>query len=187
MADVLAEVVTRFDAILRNGRGLSGLGADAAARAIPVDRYRRGIDGALLRDPAYPVNAFDRAYAYSWGAVSLVEEYASEAVDRILLACSLSLELGHLYGPAHASFLRLIGSEVAATAAQQGYQRAVGDVVRIRRAISFGPLYQGSVEPPIVSVALSGGTTVEDLGDRLLTSLPLTVVLHASNTLAYTP
>lgn len=187
MADVLAEVVTRFDAILRGGRGVSGLGADAAARAIPVDRYRRGIDGAVLRDPAYPVNAFDRAYAYSWGAVSLVEEYASEAVNRILLACSLSLELGHLYGPAHASFLRLIWTEVAATVAQQGYQRAIGDVVRIRRAICFGPLYQGGTEPAIVAVVLAGSTQVEDLGDRLITTIPLTVTLNASNTLAYTP
>lgn len=187
MADVLADVVTRFDAILRGGRGLSGLGPDAAARAIPVDRYRRGVEGALLRDPAYPLQAYDRAYAYSWGAVSLVEEYASEAVDRILLACSLSLELGHLYGLEHTAFIRTIGSEVAATVAQQGYQRAIGDVVRIRRAICFGPLYQGGTEPAIVSVALGGSTTVEDLGDRLLTTLPLTVTINASNTLAYTP
>ena len=187
MADFLAEVTTRFDAILRGGRGLSGLGADAAARAIPVDRYRRGLDGSSLRDAAYPLNAFDRAYSYEWGSMGLQEEYASEAVDRILLSFSLTLLLGHLYGTGHASFLRLVGGEVAATAAQQGYQRAAGDVVRIRRAICFGPLYQGSVEPPIVSVALAGPTTVEDLGDRLLTSIPLTVVLHASNTLAYTP
>ena len=187
MADVLAEITTRLDAILRGGRGVSGLGADAAARAIPADRYRRGIEGALLRDSAYPVNGYDRAYAYEWGALALQEEYASEAVDRILLSCTLSLLLGHLYGTAHASFLRLVGGEVAATAATQGYQRALGDTVRIRRAICFGPLYQGGTEPPIVSIALTGSTTVEDLGDRLLTTIPLTVVINASNTLTYLP
>ena len=74
MADFLAEVTTRFDAILRGGRGLSGLGADAAARAIPVDRYRRGLDGASLRDAAYPLNAYDRAYSYEWGSMSLQED-----------------------------------------------------------------------------------------------------------------
>ena len=187
MADVLTEITTRFDAILRGGRGTSGLGPDAAARAIPADRYRRGIEGALLRDAVYPENAYDRAYAYQWGGMSLQEEYASDAVDRILLSMRLELLLGHLYGTAHASFLRLVGGEVAATAATQGYQRALGDAVRIRRAICFGPLYQGGTEPPIVSVALTGDVSIEDLGDRLLTTLPLTVVINASNTLAYTP
>lgn len=187
MADVLTEVTTRLDAILRGGRGTSGLGADAAARAIPADRYRRGLDGASLRDTVYPINAFDRAYSYEWGAMAVQEEYASEASDRVLLSFSMTLLLGHLYGAGHASFLRLVGSEAAATVAQQGYQRAAGDVVRIRRAICFGPLYQGGTEPPIVSIALAGSTSVEDLGDRLLTSIPLTVVLNASNTLAYAP
>jgi hypothetical protein len=53
--------------------------------------------------------------------------------------------------------------------------------------VCFGPLYQGGTEPAIVAVVLAGSTQVEDLGDRLITTLPLTVTINASNTLAYTP
>jgi len=188
VADVLAGVVTRLDAILRGGRGADGsLGADAQARAIPADRYRKGIDGASLRDVAYPANAFDRAYSLEWGDLSYVEERGNEACSRILVRVRLDLLLGHLYGTGHATLIRTIGTEVAATVALQGRQRAIGDVARIRRAVCFGPLHGSDTEPPIVSIEMAEGTSVEDLGDRLLTTVPLSVALSLSQTEAYTP
>jgi hypothetical protein len=188
VADVLTGVVTRLDAILRAGRGADGsLGADAQARAIPADRYRKGTDGQSLRDVAYPINAFDRAYAYEWGELGYVEERGNDACSRILLRVRCVLLLGHVYGAANAAMLRIVGSEVAATAALNARSRAIGDVVRIRRALCFGPLYGNDTEPPIVSLEMDGTTSVEDFGDRLLTSIPFSVVVNASNTEAYTP
>lgn len=188
MADLLTPIEARIDAVLKGARGVDGsLGTDAQARAIAADVYRRSADGASLRDNAYPLNQFDRTYALEWGAQEQPEEAANQADDRTVLRLELSLLLGHIYGASHAAFVRVIGSEVAATAVLRPRVRSNGDVHRIRRALCFYALHGNDTEPAIVSIQQIGRTTVEDLGDRLLTTVPFEVLVHASNSLAYTP
>lgn len=188
MADLLTPIEARIDAVLKGARGVDGsLGTDAQARAIAADVYRRSADGASLRDNAYPLNQFDRTYALEWGAQGPSEERFNQAHGRVLVRVELSLLLGHIYGASHAAFVRLIGSEVAATAVLRPRVRSNGDVHRIRRALCFAPLYGNDTEPPISNIEQVGATTVEDLGDRLLTTVPFVVTLFVSNSLAYTP
>jgi len=188
VTDVLTPIETRLDAILKGGRGADGaLGADALARSIPADRYRRSTDGASLRDFAYPINGFDRAYSYEWGAIEPAEENANQACSRMLVRVSLELLLGHLYGAEHARMIRTVGSEVAATVALRPRVRLVGDVLRISRALCLGTLFGNDTDPVIVNVMPAGATSTEDLGDRLLTTVPFSVVLNVSQTSAYTP
>lgn len=188
MADVLTPIETRLDAIIKGGRGVDGsLGTDAQARAITANIYRRSAGGASLRDVAYPLNQFDRVYALEWGAQALEEGAENEVDDRELVRIELRLLLGHIYGAAHAALLRLIGSEVAATAALRPRVRSNGDVVRLRRALCFYALHGDDTSPAIVSIAQAGPTLVEDLGDRILTTLPLSVLLEVSRTASYTP
>lgn len=188
MADLLTPIETRIDAILRLGRGADGtLGADALARAIAVDWFRRSANGASLRDVSYPLNQFDRAYALEWGAQGPNEERFNQACSRSLVRLELNLLLGHVAGAAHSAFVRTRGGEVGADAALRPRVRSNGDVHRIRRALCFGPLFGNDTEPPIASIEQVGATTVEDLSDRLLTTIPFVVVLNASNSLAYTP
>lgn len=188
MADVLTPIETRLDDILKGGRGVDGsLGTDAQARALTANVYRRSADGASLRDVAYPLNQFDRVYALEWGAQTLEEGAENEVDDRELVRFELRLLLGHVYGAAHSALLRLIGHEVAATAALRPRVRSNGDIVRIRRALCFYALHGDDTSPAIVSIAQAGPTLVEDLGDRILTTLPLSVLLEVSRTASYTP
>lgn len=188
MADLLTPIEARIDAILKGGRGADGsLGPDAQARAIAADSYRRSADGASLRDNAYPLAQFDRTYALEWGSQGPSEDRFNQAHSRVLVRLELSLLLGHIYGAGHASLVRTLGSEVAATAVLRPRVRSNGDVHRMRRALCFAPLYGSDTEPPISNVEQIGATVVEDLGDRLLTTVPFVVTLFASNSLAYTP
>lgn len=188
MSDVLTPIETRLDDILKGGRGVDGsLGTDAQARALTASVYRRSADGASLRDVAYPLNQFDRVYALEWGAQGSSEERFNAAHSRQLVRFELRLLLGHIYGSAHSALLRLIGSEVAATAALRPRVRSNGDVVRIRRALCFAGLYGNDTEPPIANIEQAGDTVVEDFGDRLLTTVPFIIVLNVSTSLAYAP
>lgn len=187
MTDVLDAVVTRFDAILAGGRGANGaLGALAQARSIPADRYRKSADNFSLKDPSYPAGMYDRAYGIEWGSLADLEEVGNVRADVILQTFDLTLTIGHLYGDAHAAFIKLVGGEVAATVARQGTSRAAGDVVRILRALRCGELWGNDTDPVIVDIRMAGPTIVDDLVDRLLTVIPLKVVLNITQT-GYTP
>lgn len=188
MADLLTEVEARIDAILKGGRGADGsLGTDALARSIVGDVFRRSTEGASLRDVAYPLNNFDRTYALEWLGQGPSEERFNSAHDRTLVRLQLNLLLGHVAGRGHAEFVRLLGAESKATAVLRPRLRANGDVHRLRRALCFGGLFAGGTEPPIANIEQTEATTVEDLGDRLLTTVPFVVVINASNSLSYTP
>lgn len=183
MADVLTAVVTRLDAILKGGRGADGsLGPLALARSIPLDRYRKAADNVSMRDLGYPVAHFDRAYRIEWGSLADTEEEGNVRADTILQTLACRVLLGHLYGDAHAAMLRKIGSEVEATIARESTERAVGDTVRVLRALRCSELWGIDTSPVIVDVKMNGGTDVEDLGDRLLTTIPLAVVLRVTQT-----
>lgn len=188
MADLLTEVETRIDAILKGGRGADGaLGTDAQARSIAADVFRRSAEGASLRDVAYPLNNFDRTYALEWGGQGPSEARFNMAHDRALVRIQLNLLLGHVAGRGHSEFVRTVGGETKATAVLRPRLRANGDVHRLRRALCFGDLYSGGTEPPIANIEQTEATSVEDLGDRLLTTIPFVVVINASNSLSYTP
>lgn len=188
MTDLLTPIETRLDAILTGGRGEDGsLGADVLARAIPSGRYRRSTQGASLRDVSYPLNVFDRAYALEWGAQGPVTERHNQSCSRVPVRIELALLLGHVYGAAHAQFVRTIAGEDAATVVLRPRVRGNGDVFRIQRALCFGRMHGNDTEPPIIAIEQSGPTTIEDLGDRILTTVPFVVVLNASNTEAYAP
>lgn len=188
MTDLLTPIEERLDLILRGGRGADGsLGPHAQARSIPADRYRRALDNASLRDLAYPSNAFDRAYFLDWISQGPAEPQYQQACDHALVVFEVELLLGHLYGVEQAAMLRVIGSEIAAVAAQHSRRRMHGDVHRIRRAITFAGLHGNDTDPAIVSIEQRAPTATEDLGDRLLTTLPLAVTLRCSNTAEYLP
>lgn len=186
--DLLTPIEERIDEILKGGRGTSGaLGPDAQLRAIEADWFRRSAEGASLRDVAYPLNVFDRAYALEWGGQGANEGRYNQACSRALVRLSLNLLLGHVAGKGHAQFVRVRGTETGADAVLRPRVRANGDVFRLQRALCFGPLHGNDTEPPIATIEQDGATTVEDLGDRLLTTVPLIVVLNVSNVLAYSP
>tara|TARA_R110000868_G_scaffold9907_1_gene48688 strand:+ start:247 stop:810 length:564 start_codon:yes stop_codon:yes gene_type:complete len=183
MADYLAQIITRFDAILAGGRGDDGaLGTLAQARSIVADRYRKSADNFSMRDPSHPVAQYDRAYRLEWGGIGDTEEVANVRASSMLETIECKLLVGHLYGDAHAAFVRKIGSEVAATIVRQPTERASGDVVRMLRALRCGELWGNDTDPVIVDVRLIGRTSVEDFGDRLLSTASLEVVLDTTNT-----
>lgn len=188
MTDVLTPIVTRFDEILRGGRGANGsLGTDAQNRAIAADTYRKALDSVSLRDPSYPLNAFDRAYCLQWTAERDADEPNNQIDDRSLTIFSCNLLVGHLAGVGHAAMIKTVGTESGATVATQPTQRAAADAFRIYRALAWYELTGSSTDPVIVWVRRSGETTREDLVDRLLTTIPLEILLSVSNTAAYTP
>ena len=183
MADYLAQIVTRFDAILAGGRGADGaLGTLALDRSIAADRYRTSANNFSMRDPAHPVSQYDRAYRLEWGGMGDTEEVANVRASSMLETVECKVLIGHLYGDAHAAFVRKIGSEVAATIVRQATERASGDVLRILRALRCGELWGNDTDPVIADVRMTTRTSVEDFGDRLLSTISLDVVLSTTNT-----
>jgi len=182
VSDVLAGVVDRLDAILRLGRGADGsLGADAQARALAVQHFRKGVEGLSLRDPNYPLGAYDRSYSLEWTAMESTEEF-NGASSNFISTYNCNLLLGHLYGKGHSGLLKLLGSEVALTVCLQGTQRALSDATRVARALRFGPIHGADTDPVIVGIALGGTVQVEDLADRTITTIPLALTLLVSQT-----
>ncbi len=188
MTDVLTPIEERLDAILKGGRGTDGsLGVDALDRSITYSVYRRSADGASLRDVSYPLNQFDRVYAFEWSAQEPDEGSANEVDAVALVRFELRLLLGHVYGVGHVAMLRTFGGEAAATAALRPRARSGGDVTRLRRALCHYALHGNDTSPAIVSIAQAGAATIEDLGDRILTTLPLAVLLEVSRMAEYAP
>lgn len=188
MSDVLTAVETRLDLILRGGRGADGaLGADALARSIVANNYRKALSNASLRDPSYPLNSFDRAYMIQWTGSAEVDDPNNTTDPRVLINHTADLLVGHLAGDAHAAMLKLLGAEVALVVTQQPTARAAGDAFKICRALTWYELTGADTDPVIVRIVRGGDITHDDQFDRILTTIPLRILLSISQTAAYTP
>ena len=171
MASATDPIKARLVAVVCGGRGADGLlGPDAARCAIPVGRFRKGLRNTPLRDAAYPQSAFDRATRWTW--LSDVDETdPNNDVDALSAQCFLlRLEVGYLCGLGLESYVKLAPGEDAAAALLDPEARAINDALRIRRALGWQQLVQGSIDPAITVVQRQGPTTTEVLGPSRMVS-----------------
>ena len=191
MTSAFLTIEQRLYAIMCDARGADGsLGADALAKSIPATRFRRALDGAPMRDPTYPPDAFDRAVYVDWlGDADDVEinnplDAPHHCVARI------TVTNGVVVGTALATFASLVGTESAAAVVLQASSRALNDARRITRALGCPDLLRGgtTLDPAPLACVREGGTTIEDMGDgRRMAVTSYTLRYLADNTQNYDP
>ncbi len=174
MAWLLDPVETRLVAILEGARGLSGLGTTATERHIPVGRLRRSADAQSLRDPAYPIEQFDRAYELLWDEGG-DGEHPENSVDPLTLRwLSLDLLVGHVYAVARDEFVAPgAGTTEVATASVRAVRLVAQSLAeRIKRAVELPAIFvDATTDPRLVDCTRVGSTRIEDLGRGRLVSV----------------
>lgn len=191
MAQFFDAVEARILAVVCSGRGADGsLGPDALARSIPSGRFRKPANDASVRDPAYPAAELDRAVSIEWLSVEDDPDALSNERDtRQLRQARFNLLVGYAAGIDASAYVHLASGtgETQAGAAAYPHRRALSDAERIRRALAWGPLVQGTT-PEIVQCVREGATALEpiDLG-RVLSITPYRVTLEVNMTTTFDP
>lgn len=191
MAQFFDAVEARVLAVVCSGRGADGsLGADAQARSITAGRFRKPANDASVRDPAYPAAELDRAVSVEWLSVEDDPDTLSNERDtKQLRQARFNLLVGYAAGIDASAFVHLASgtTETQAGAAAYPYRRALSDAERIRRALAWGPLVQGTT-PEIVQCVRDGATTLEpiDLG-RVVAITPYRLTLEVDMTTTFDP
>lgn len=193
MTQLLDPVEARIVAILESARGSSGLGADAAARYFPSGRWRRSTYAAPLTDPGYPSGDFDRSYDIEWTGLGEEPDPQNALDPTQFREFSFSLNVGFAYGKEVPQFISTTGSEVAATAATLPRKRALSEMDRALKALTFPAIFEDTAL--MTGVALfelvrAKGTkvTLQDLGGgRMIATAQMEVTLEVATGTNYDP
>jgi hypothetical protein len=191
MTSAFLTLQDRLYAIMCDARGGNGaLGADALAKHIPATRFRRALDGAPLRDPTYPPDAFDRAVYIDWLSDADDGEIHNPLDGPHFCVARISIANGVVVGTALAPFVATVGTESAATSVLHASARALNDALRISRALACPDLLRGgtALDPVPLACVRDGGTTIEDMGDgRRLAVTTYSLRYMADNATNYDP
>jgi hypothetical protein len=190
VAQLFDDVEDRVHAVVCQGRGTSGMSAEALARAITTAQFRRPTTDASVRDPAYPAEEFDRAVQIEWLAVGDVNEASNEYDGTAIRVARCNVLVGYFAAPALSALARILGSETAAGAVTHWRRRALGDAERIKRALCFAEIAAGSLASTVewIGCTRDGETTLEELGEgRALSITPLRITLSYPLATAFTP
>lgn len=191
MSNSLESIRTRLVDVLCNGRGTSGLGSDAALRAIVADTFRW--TKAPLRDPTFDPSSWDRCVAIRWtgtsdGIAPNSSLYPMEEQD-----ITVDVEVGYFQAPAMSGLvhLRPSTSESAANAVLYARERATLDAKLIRRAVGFNDIMNGVLDADgttIIDVQRVGQHRFEETQDgRLICITPIVILAWLSNTSTESP
>lgn len=189
MATLLSAVEARLDAVLAQGRGADGsLGADAQARAIAANQFRKAPEGAPLRDPEVPGESFDRGYSWEWRSIGDEPTTNNPLHVPQFRRCLVDLTVGYAFGANASGFVRTLGSETGTAGVRRARQRALEDGERIARALVFPDLTRGGTDPVIVGVLRESATVSEAIGPGRVVSVTTYVVLiQYDATTSYAP
>lgn len=192
MAQWTDPVEARLAAALESARGSSGLGADAAARYLPSGRLRRSPYAALLTDPAYPDGDFDRAYEFEWLSLGQDADPQNPLDGTELIQCEINLQVGFAYGKEVPQRIATTGSEVAATAVTFVRRRAINEMHRVLRALTFPAITCGDLGASVSLIECmrkpGADTTLQDLGSgRLIAIAPLVLLIEVPTATSYDP
>lgn len=192
MAQLLDAPESRLLAILTTGRGTSGMGSEAAARAIAADYFRRFPSNAPAGEDRVGAESIDRGLELEWadlGDVPLADNEMNGVQSRV---CRVNVRVTYVHGPEADNFAVTQGSESASTVALNARKRALSDAEKIRRALCFPVLFQDtgaeSSDPVIYNVTRVGRSTVAPLGaGRLECVSPFDVEIQYTTLTAYSP
>lgn len=194
MSQLLDLVDARIVAVLESARGSTGLGADAAARYYPSGRLRMSAYAAPLIDPAYPPGLFDRSYEISWTGIGEDPDPQNPLDGSELIACSCDVIIGIAYGKENPQFISTTGTEVATAAATKWRKRALSEIHRAMRALTFPAIFEdtnlSSSGIALIECVRTKGTksTVQDLGGgRALVTTSLEILLEVPTATSYDP
>lgn len=192
MSQLLDLTEARLLAVLLSGRGSTGLGAGALARYYPADRLRRSPYAAPLIDPAYPAGSFDRAIEIQWTTLGQDPDPQNPLDGSELIRLGCTLNIGFAYGKETPQFISTTGSEVAETAATFVRRRAISEMHRVLRALTFPAIFDGTLTSGMSLIECmrepKTQVTLTDLGSgRLLASVQLTLLLEVPTATSYDP
>jgi hypothetical protein len=141
VTQVLDPIETQIVAILESARGQTGLGADAALRYFPAGRWRRSTYAGPLTDPMYPPAAFDRSYEIAWQDFGQDPDPQNPLDPTQLMSVGCALNVGFSYGKEIPQFINTTGTEVAVTASTFPRKRALSEMDRALRALTFPAIF----------------------------------------------
>lgn len=193
MADLLDAVDDTIVAIMEQARGASGLGAFAAACALPLRAYRRSPDRMAMDDPYPPGEEFDRAYEVRYDSIADMPGAApSNPYDpQSLRELVVTLRVGLYYGADIPRFVSTWPSstETQAYAVLNARKRALEDADRVWRAFNCPDISRRTdTDPQLADWRRDGPVTLQDIGGgRLLYEMVLKVWIAKSNSTSYVP
>jgi len=192
MAQLLDAPEARLLAILTSGRGASGMGAEAAARAIAADFFRRFPSNAPAGEDRVGSESIDRGLELEWVDLGDVPAADNELNGVQSRACRVNVRVTYAYGPEADNFVVAQGSESAGTVVLNARKRALSDAEKIRRALCFPTLFQDAgveaSDPVIYNVTRVGSATVALVGPgRLECVSPFLVEIEYTTLTAYAP
>lgn len=180
-------VEARIYDVLCAGRGTSGMGATAAARAIPANRYR------YSRVPLRELNgqAFSRCINLVWLSAADGIPPNSPMFDYQEQRLRLEVQVGYLSGEINAGQTHTINAaEDSTSVVQRVRQTAMGDGFVMLRALTWYELTQGALDAAgtsIIELAVDGESRIEETEQGYIYATPYTCSVWVSNTAAYVP
>jgi hypothetical protein len=186
-------VQLRVTQIVAQERGKTGLGPQAAALYLPATRFRPAVARAPLREAAFPMQAFDRAWHFR--AISLAPFRVVNSRDgQKWMRLTFAVETGVVYGKGNESLVYAGGTgESAAEAVLNPGSRAVADGERIAQILTLpdatrGVALTGISILDVDRVGNLGAVDVFDLGDgKLIGSTLYEAKLRVQNLTANDP
>lgn len=191
MAQFFDAVETRILAVVCGGRGADGsLGAEAQARSIPASRFRKPSNDASVRDPGVPAVELDRVVSVEWlSSEDDPDSLSNERDTSQLRQVRFNLLVAYVAGAGVSDFVHLASgtSETRAGAAAYPNRRALSDAERIRRALAWPSLVQGTT-PEVVQLHREGPTTLEAIdAGRIVSVTPYRATLEVNMTTTFDP
>ncbi len=185
-------VEARLVEALEGARGSSGLGADALARFFPSGRLRRSTYAAPLTDPSFPKIDFDRGYELLMDGPGQDHDPQNPLDGTELVALTCELQVGFAWGKETPQFISTTGTEVAATAVTFVRRRAVNEMHRILRALTFPAITCGDLGSSVSIIECvrrpnAPVTTNDSIPGRLIKIATLDLLIEIPTATNYDP
>lgn len=192
MAQLLDAPEARLLAILTSGRGTSGMGSEAAARAIAADFFRRFPSNAPAGEDRVGAESIDRGLELEWADLGDVPAADNELNGVQSRVCRVNVRVTYAYGPEADNFVVTQGSESASVVVLNARKRALSDAEVIRRALCFPVLFQDTgaetSDPVIYNVTRVGRAATAIVGPgRLECVSPFDVEIQYTTLSAHAP
>lgn len=179
---VLTEPLARIIAIMQ-GLGKDGaLGAAAQASALDVDEFR--FEKAPLIDPGIDASKFHRAFHVEWISGRDDPSPPNEFNPTARNLMTFELQVGYYEGTEVANLAhRVSASDSQLYVVENVSAVALSDAERIRDALCFPTLFQGTPTTPVIlDVRRIGDSVPRRLGDSGRVVCTSRFVLHISRT-----
>ncbi len=200
MTQLLDPIEDRIVAILECERGRFAIDGtvpfapttDTLARYFPSKRLRRSSYAAPLIDPAYPAGSFDRSYDIKWTTLAEDPDPQNPLDSTQEVELGFDLDVGFAYGRETPQFVSLVGTEVALDAATFARKRALSEMHRILRSLTFPAIFDGDLGQSMTFVemtrALNTKVTLDDRGGgRLIATASMAILIEVPTGTSFDP